>query len=699
MNLLNLEQLMKFPLYSAFTFFLVVICLPQASAQLYMKFLGHRSDTIYPKLINAGEKEKMHVFNELAFYYSIYLPDSAIGYAEKSLQLAEKFDSEYEKASAYRNLGNAFALKGDYSQAIFYLQKALKIFEDLKLQRKIFELNFDLAKLNYDMEEYEQSIFYTKITEQLMEQEEAAGNSIATPYEKALAMGMTAVVWRESKNYAEAIRCFKTYRKLSKSLEIPDVIHGAFIKSLGETYYLADEYDSALKYTYEAQTFFKENKNKPPREHTGYESSIGILWLKKGNPDTAIFFLRQSLNNNKRNGSLYYTSSDAIQLGDAFRSKKMYDSARYYYRDALGYASKLYQQLMQEKTDASQQVVYSGYQAFFEISQAEAMQNYYGLIQRIYRRIYKLYKATGEAMPALENHELMAAYRDSFNVITDNIDEKKLQARFQTERYEQQLALLEKDNILKQSQIRNNRLILFVTAVILLFILVVVILFFRQHRLRSAQDKLQLEQRLLRSQMNPHFIFNSLASIQNFIVKQDDTKASIYLARFSGLVRSILYNSMLEQITLEEELKTIENYLELQRIRFPEKFDYCIKVDERLDIESIFLPPMLSQPFIENAIEHGIKTKGTKGQIKVEFKKQDGSLVLGIEDDGIGRQMAREILLKRDKEHKSLATHITRERIRILNKKLSQRISLNIIDLKNEMAEAAGTKVVFRIPV
>jgi len=353
---------------------------------------------------------------------------------------------------------------------------------------------------------------------------------------------------------------------------------------------------------------------------------------------------------------------------------------------------------MQEK-DTSQQIVYSGYQAFWEINQAESMQRYYGQMFSVYKRIYKLLKATGEVIPALKNHELMAAYKDSFNVTTANIDEKKLQARFQTEKYQQQLELLEKDNILKQSQIKNNRLVLFGTAIVLLFILVVLMLYFRQHRLRSAQEKLQLEQRLLRSQMNPHFIFNSLASIQNFIVKQDDTRASIYLSRFSELVRSILHNSMREKITLEEELNTVENYLELQRIRFPEKFDYSIEVDETLDPESIFLPPMLSQPFIENAIEHGIKSKGSKGHINVMFKKQNGSLVFEIEDDGIGRQMAREILLKRDKKHKSLATHITRERIRILNKKLRQKISLNIIDLKNDLAEAVGTKVVFEIPV
>jgi sensor histidine kinase YesM len=133
------------------------------------------------------------------------------------------------------------------------------------------------------------------------------------------------------------------------------------------------------------------------------------------------------------------------------------------------------------------------------------------------------------------------------------------------------------------------------------------VLYFRQGRINAMHEKMLVEQRLFRSQMNPHFIFNSLASVQNFIVKQDDTKASIYLSRFSELVRSILNNSLQEQITLEEEISTIENYLALQKVRFSDQFDYELEVDETLDPESTFVPPMLTQPFIENAIEHGIK--------------------------------------------------------------------------------------------
>ncbi len=131
----------------------------------------------------------------------------------------------------------------------------------------------------------------------------------------------------------------------------------------------------------------------------------------------------------------------------------------------------------------------------------------------------------------------------------------------------------------------------------------------------------------------------------------------------------------------------------MQKIRFPEKFDYSIDVDEEIEPVSIQIPPMLAQPFIENAIEHGIKHRRSKGNIKVRFIKKDNLIRFEVEDDGVGREKAQEILRKQDKDHKSMATAITQERIRVLNKKLKIKISLSIEDLKKETGAASGTMV------
>jgi sensor histidine kinase YesM len=197
--------------------------------------------------------------------------------------------------------------------------------------------------------------------------------------------------------------------------------------------------------------------------------------------------------------------------------------------------------------------------------------------------------------------------------------------------------------------------------------------------------------------MNPHFIFNSLTSIQNFIINQDDIKASIYLSRFSELVRSILTNSIEERITLDEEIGTIRNYLELQKVRFSDKFDYSVEVDERIDPENTFIPPMLGQPFIENSIEHGIKNKDSKGHIWIRFIAKNGNICYSIEDDGVGRKKAQEVLRSKNREHKSLATEITRERIRVLNRRQKKKLIMEILDLKSPDGQASGTRVTFTV--
>ena len=146
-------------------------------------------------------------------------------------------------------------------------------------------------------------------------------------------------------------------------------------------------------------------------------------------------------------------------------------------------------------------------------------------------------------------------------------------------------------------------------------------------------------------------------------------------------------------------MSTIGNYLALQKVRFSDQFDYELEVDNSLDPESTFIPPMLAQPFIENAIEPGIRNLGAKGKFNIRFIRSNNTLMLEIEDNDIGREKAQELLNQRDKTHKSMATAITSERIAILNRKLKRKITMEIVDLKDERGEAKGTRVVFGVPV
>lgn len=221
-----------------------------------------------------------------------------------------------------------------------------------------------------------------------------------------------------------------------------------------------------------------------------------------------------------------------------------------------------------------------------------------------------------------------------------------------------------------------------------------------QKKLQLEKEVVELEQKALRLQMNPHFIFNALNSIQSQIGTGNEEAARYYLAKFSRLMRQILDNSRNASITLEEEVNTLENYLLIEKFCNGDRFDYKITVDDTIEKDYVKIPPMLLQPFIENAIKHGLKyIDGKKGFIEVNFSEADNILECSVTDNGIGRTKAEE-LNKNSKEtyHKSTALIVTQERLDLL-KEDSEIKSLEIIDLYDEQSNATGTKVIIRIPL
>lgn len=217
----------------------------------------------------------------------------------------------------------------------------------------------------------------------------------------------------------------------------------------------------------------------------------------------------------------------------------------------------------------------------------------------------------------------------------------------------------------------------------------------QKERLKLENDLLEMERKALRLQMNPHFIFNALDSISSFIFKKDPKMAVRYLNNFAKLMRLTLESSMEHIHPVETEVSILKNYLELEKLRFSDKFDYSIEVDEELDY-TIGLPPMLIQPHVENAILHGLKPKEGFGSLQISFQLDGEVLTCTIEDDGIGRAKARELPNK--KAHRSMATQINRDRIDLLRASVDDLIELKIIDKFNQLGEACGTKVIIRLP-
>jgi ligand-binding sensor domain-containing protein len=216
-------------------------------------------------------------------------------------------------------------------------------------------------------------------------------------------------------------------------------------------------------------------------------------------------------------------------------------------------------------------------------------------------------------------------------------------------------------------------------------------------QLKAARLNVELEQRLLISQMNPHFIFNSLSAIQSFMYRNQPEEAGNYLSSFSRLVRLILENSRSASIPIKQEVQTLELYFSLQKLRFPGKFEYHIDVDPDLLHSDIALPPMLAQPFIENSIEHGIMHMVGKGTITVEFSVSKGVICIVVEDDGIGVEKSMLINQGKRLTHTSYATSITCERIKNISKRAKDGFGVKIVD-KKTFGET-GTRVEIRLPI
>lgn len=252
---------------------------------------------------------------------------------------------------------------------------------------------------------------------------------------------------------------------------------------------------------------------------------------------------------------------------------------------------------------------------------------------------------------------------------------------------------------LENTQLRNRQIIIVFLFSILLLVAIFLIFYFKnkQRQLKRKQTEVELRQQLLRSQMNPHFVFNAMSVIQSYIYDNDTEKSSEFLVSLSRLMRLILENSAKESIKLVTELEILERYLFIQKERFESRFDFEIKTNSDVDAERTSIPPMILQPFVENATEHGELDKVINGKIRITYKIEDQLLIFVVEDNGIGREAARNKLSRaRLNKHKSMAISITEKRIDLMRLKYGVQGFVIIEDLDKD--KKSGTKVTVGIP-
>nr|WP_277622223.1 histidine kinase [Chryseobacterium arthrosphaerae] len=307
--------------------------------------------------------------------------------------------------------------------------------------------------------------------------------------------------------------------------------------------------------------------------------------------------------------------------------------------------------------------------------------------QRSVKKLDSLYAISGNTDASVQ------LYRDFLGKLPDLVSkDRSLVDNKILEDTEQRISQLEKEKELKDELIRKKNVFNYSLIVALILLTGLIFIIFRTlKKVQTKNKKIALQS--LRREMNPHFIFNSLNSVNHFIATNNELEANQYLTKFSKLMRGVMENSTEDFIPFQQELDLLQNYLALEKTRFVDKFDYEIEVDENLNLQSQQVPGMLVQPFLENAIWHGLRYRTEKGFLKLSFEKDDQYLKITIEDNGIGIEESKKQKTRHQKTREGRGMKNTLERVQLLNDLYKKDITCSVKDKDNN----GGVLVTIRI--
>ena len=517
-----------------------------------------------------------------------------------------------------------------------------------------------------------------------------------------------AKAYKENKNYQESLQ---TYNGINKS-ELTNWQLANLYEGLGDVYLLTKSYILAVGAYQDGLNVAQKHLITP--KITDLNSKIAQAYNAKGEPQKAEGFFNKSMKlantENKKRAvkekimvadfqNENNNFSDEIELRkDALNTINEIESEA----DGLDNESPLTPQKQNYKIGnayASQRD-YSKAIPYLQKSIEEADSKADLIVQKdATRKLSEVYRDAGQFDKAL------LAYQDYVDLV-DKLYSRKEQEISQAARFskdivnkQNRILSLEGDRALSESkyqltneQAKRQKLIIYSLIGGLLLLLIAAFLMFKYIKQQRLANNL-LALKSLRSQMNPHFIFNALNSVNSFIASNDERTANKYLTDFSLLMRAVLENSEEDFISLEKEIKLIELYTKLEHFRFKDKFDYTINVDKNINIKDFVIPPMLLQPYIENAVWHGLRYKKTKGHLEIAINQtKSDEIRVTISDDGIGRDKSKALKTENQQKQNSTGMGNIKKRVSILNAMYKDKVDVFIDDFKEE--EDAGTKVV-----
>lgn len=614
---------------------------------------------IAPNLENKNKWLAKVFYRKGQNYYQYFHYKESLDSYQKAIHFALKGKKTDELLGRiYHNTGLIYQYNDEYKKALGYHQKAFELFVKIKNEKLGLTALNSVGACYTNLNDYKKAL---NCYFQVLKIAETQNNES----EMGLASGNIGLVFKRIGNFEKAYAYFEKaiaiYSKINDMRNLINTYH-----SYGTAKDSDNDQNGAIK-LYEKGL---KLATKPEYEYLKFDliNSLGVAHLAQKNYEKAIDFLKQSLvyyeeNGNRRKLSIansYFAEALTAAPEEILRKNRINPSEKY----------NLAISLLKQKLEIDK-----------ELEIPENMMYTKELLAKIYEK-------KGDYKNALIEFKSFQNLKDSLAFSENREEAIKKEMQYNADKKE----TLAKAEIGKQKVIRNA--IVTVSLIVLIAGVFLFLGFRKRQKIKSEQKEILLkaeisetELKALRAQMNPHFIFNALNSIADYINKNDARSADYYLGKFAKLMRGILENSEEKEISLSEELKMLEFYMDLESLRFKNKFNYEVKIADDINPENTLIPPMILQPFVENSILHGLAKKENDGKITIHIDKTEDLLKCTIEDNGIGRKNPNENL------NKSYGVKLTKERIALFDKGQNSDSGVFYTDLET------GTKVELRLPL
>lgn len=472
------------------------------------------------------------------------------------------------------------------------------------------------------------------------------------------------------------------------------------LNNIGALYWQWKKYDEAIDYFLRAIPYFE--RLGLDEEIATTTSNIGAYYVEKEEEQKATVFLNRALELyrklNHKNGEaiiLGIMAKSYLQNGDTQNAMKynlMSRQLRLEIGDKKGLVENYYNIGYLKMIDGNLNGALADIEQSLKLAREIGLKHKQIEILETLSEINHKLNHNGIAFNLLKESKIL---NDSVFNAEKHRQLEEIRTKYDVDKKELENSQLKAQNESQKLILQKNRFILMLSLSVALLVILFVLLYNERRKTNLKYNALESEQRLLRSQMNPHFIFNAITTIQSFIFSHSPKEASRYLSAFASLMRQILESSKSEFIVIDDELKMLTNYFLLQQLRYPNKFNYRINVDDTIDRESTLIPPMLNQPLIENAIEHGLKSVDYLGEINIAYSLNNKSVMVEISDNGIGILKGKSRI---DSSHKSFALESIKKRLTIIHKTKSKNFILEVIDKNTIDPQQTGTIVTYSIP-